>query len=520
MKNKLLTIICLIAFQHSFAQSGTLDSAFGYNGIAQHLSSMTEGCFDGLILPNGKLILVGAAKINFSLSDDFCVLRLDSNGNTDNTFGTMGKTRLDLGNSGEIAYTVKLQSDGKIVLSGFRFANNNTAFAVARFTSNGLVDTSFSNDGYTYTSIFSGSGYSDIAYSMDIQQDGKIVLGGKHYFNTTNATSFALIRYNTDGTIDSTFNTDGKVITPSNGYLNSLTIQPDGKIVAVGQSLPSFTDFVIVRYKTNGSLDSTFNSTGVIISDFGLNATMYAEDVILQPDGKILAAGYYQLTNGSYGLIARYNTDGTIDSTFALNGISTTQSINLYCGFRSIKLQPDGKILAGGGINDSITGGDFILMRFLSTGIIDSTFGINGIIETTYPSLSGYSDLLETVLLQPDYKIVGIGQMYGYYTAVRYLNDLNVGLIDFSNPKKSTLVFPNPVKNESTLMYDLVNDESITIFLYDLNGRIVETFISNVRQHKGNHKEVLHFNETLSAGNYLLQITNGKAQQSIKIVKE
>src|SRR5205823_14849260 len=190
---------------------------------------------------------------------------------------------------------------------------------------NGSLDTSFGNGGIVTTS-FPGQG--SYAFALALQSDGKIIAAGTDYVNFSSEdnsdTDFGLERYNPDGTPDTTFGNGGQVTTDFDGFNDdafSVLIQPDGKIVAVGSAKnpTNYYDFAAVRYLANGTIDTTFGVAGNVRTDFGFADFDQARSAVLQPDGKIVAAGTAIFTNGLSELfaVARYNSTGTLHTTFS-----------------------------------------------------------------------------------------------------------------------------------------------------------------------------------------------------------
>src|SRR5213078_134737 len=192
---------------------------------------------------------------------------------------------------------VAIQTDGKIVAAGYTCNcsafGGDYDFAAVRYNTDGSLDTSFGSTGKVITRIGPGN---DVAYAVAIQSDSKIVVAGHGAVGSSH--DFALVRYNTDGSLDSTFNGTGKVtvdfpdpFNPINDYAHEVANQADGKIVAAGMSGPAVReDFAVARYNANGSLDNTFNSTGRVLTPIG-NLTDVAQAVVIQPDGMIITAG-------------------------------------------------------------------------------------------------------------------------------------------------------------------------------------------------------------------------------------
>ena len=225
-------------------------------------------------------------------------------GSLDTTFNTNGKVTTPIG-SGSRAHAIAIQTDGKIVVAGNAGNGTNIDFALARYNKNGSLDTTFDTDGIVTTPIGSGN---NGAYAIAIQTDGKIVVAG-YAGNGTPYRIFALARYKTDGSLDTTFNTNGKVITPigsGNNGAYAIAIQTDGKIVVAGYALKGTNfDFALARYNTDGSLDRTFDTDGKVTTPIGSDDD-FAHAIAIQTDGKIVVAGdAYNDTNSDFAL-ARY----------------------------------------------------------------------------------------------------------------------------------------------------------------------------------------------------------------------
>src|SRR5213080_2877267 len=256
----------------------------------------------------------------------------------------------------------------------------------------GDLDPTFGTGGMVMTDINRST---DIANAVAVQSDGKLVVVGQTYKNNDYSTEdFAVARYNTDGTLDTTFGAGGKVQTDFPdlaAVASSVVIQPDGKIVVAGGAFPLFTfagNFEVVRYNSNGSLDRSFGNGGIVTTTFPQGS--YAFDVALQPDGKIIAAGtvFVDFIIGEPSdtdfALARYNPDGTPDATFGNGGQVSTDFVGLEDDAFSVLIQPDGKIVAVGSADSPATYYDFAAVRYLSNGTIDTTFGVAGKVSTDF----------------------------------------------------------------------------------------------------------------------------------------
>jgi uncharacterized delta-60 repeat protein len=328
-------------FLTRYSPNGVMDTSFGTNGITPvefefFNASAMELQADGKIVVGG-----GGGQVS--------VARYNNNGALDTSFGTNGISHLDIYEHNGSVRDVAIQSDGKIVLVGDHTQGqaNYTEFFIARFTSSGQVDTSFVANGFNIIDSLPNYRYA-YGEAVAIQADGKIVISGNMTDNDGKS-NLALVRLNQDGSYDKTgFGTNGRgnVITLIPDFQTSdgaLVIQADGKIVAFGEAN---SNLVLVRYNTNGTLDTTFGGTGIVSTDSG--QTDQARDLTLQTDGKIIVCGTIWNANSKDILLARYNTDGSLDTSFGTNGMSVTNiGMNNDAGSEIIR-QPDGKVIVGG----------------------------------------------------------------------------------------------------------------------------------------------------------------------------
>ena len=237
----------------------------------------------------------------------------------------------------------------------------------------GALDLPFGADGMVTTPIGPGG---DFASSMAIQADGKIVAAG--YSWNGSDYDFALVRYNADGSLDTNFDGDGKLATDfgsSNDAAISVAIQADGKIVAGGYSQNAITsDFALARYNADGSLDTSFDSDGMLTTNFG-SSNDAAISVAIQADGKIVAAGHSYIGGNGYFALTRYNPDGSLDTSFDGDGMLTTDFGSSDDVAYSVAIQADGKIVVAGSSN---IGGNDLAIRLDCHALSASIRGADG----------------------------------------------------------------------------------------------------------------------------------------------
>jgi uncharacterized delta-60 repeat protein len=412
----LALLIAMLLFSSSLlvrveAAAGDLDLTFDTDG---KVKTDFFGGFDGAsavaIQSDGKIVAAGVAS-NSNFDPILALVRYDPNGNPDPTFGNGGKVMVDFYDYFSLRVDVAIQNDGKIVVVGAVGAFGvQTDFGLARFDTNGNPDPTFGIGGKVTTDFF---GNSDEATSVAIQSDGRIVVAGSAR-GIDFYSDFALARYDTNGNPDGTFGVGGKLTTDFFGMddgAEGVAIQSDGKIIAAGTvGTGGFaSDFGLARYDTNGNPDAAFGAGSKVTADFFDRDE--GNSVAIQSDGKIVIAGGVGLTSvitADFGL-ARYETNGNPDATFGVGGKVTTDFFGGIDFANDVVIQADGKIVAVGGINPDLieieTRRDFGLARYDTSGNLDPTFGMGGKITTDFSA----TDWGQGVAIQPDCKIVAAG---------------------------------------------------------------------------------------------------------------
>jgi len=466
------TFIQFLAFiflgQTIYSQSGTLDTTFDLDG-KKVISFATPNDYGEFVIiqPDNKIIVGGRSSLTGGYLS-FSLARMNPSGSFDSSFGTSGKVTTSYGTDGFEAVSGALQQDGKIIVVGNAFTNASLGYsqiALVRYNSDGTLDNSFDSDGMVFTQVPSSN--EDFVKSVKIQTDGKILVGIQSRINFDR--DFVLARYNTDGILDSTFGTNGisrTLLPTSNEAIYDIALQNDGKIIAGGTiSGVSNDDIAVFRYNSNGTIDTSFATNGKFIYDFAANHN-YVFGVALTSDNKIVLVGRYQNGSSSSPFVARLNSDGTFDTAFDSDGIliQTTDEM-----ISDVVLQSDNKIITAGTSN-----GKFGVWKLNTDGTFDATFGSNGKVETL---VNINSCVGNNVALQPDGKIVVVGSTYGNpfmkYGVVRYNNDapLNTNSFLTSNFK----MYPNPSNGK---LFIEVDEEFMDagISIYNLLGQKTKTF--------------------------------------------
>ena len=394
--------------------AGGLDPTFGVGGIAVTDLGRSD-VVEALALQNdGKTVAVGQTQLStFPYSTRFALARYSLNGSLDAGFGTGGLVTTGFGGNESRAFAGAVQADGKVVVAGVASGGPTGAdIALARYNGDGSLDPSFGVGGKVVTDFAFASTH-EAAFDLAIQPDGKIlVAGGTRLFGpiTINPDNFALARYNPDGSLDPSFDGDGKVSTDFGLHDRAygIDVGQDGKVVVAGVS----TDFAtqqsntaIARFNANGSLDASFDGDGKV-----LTPESAPEDVVTQPDGKVVVPG---VSPGSPGrlTIRRYAADGSLDSTFGVGGVASADFGTKRSWGQAVALQRDGKIVAGGIVAPDSTSSQpndfsFAVARFDRSGKPDRSFH-GGAVSTEFGTAR--RDELEALAIQRDGRIVAGG---------------------------------------------------------------------------------------------------------------
>lgn len=341
----------------------------------------------------------------------------------DPAFGTNGLATFDVAGRGpggpntdheDEPYWVAQQPDGKIITAGKAFnpSRGNIDFLSTRHLPDGSPDPTFGLNGIVLTDFVGGE---DQAMSVGVQADGKIVFGGFARRPGVANSEFALVRLNPNGSRDTSFGWNGRVMTDFFGLddaIIGLAVLPDGKIVTAGYARRQAAglDIAFARYNPNGSLDATFGIGGRATADFwGKDDS--ANKLAVQADGKLVAAGVATKPDGGSDFaVVRFNSNGTPDRTFGWASYVATDFLGGGEIGYSLLIQPDGKIVVGGLASNPTTGNpDLALARYMPNGALDATFGVFGKPGVLLMDFFGSYDQSLWLLLQPDDKILALG---------------------------------------------------------------------------------------------------------------
>ena len=386
----LLLALLLAPAAPAVALPGDLDPGFDGEGKKTFGYGGYDSAEDALVRPDGKIVLAGFGNANV----DFAVTQLNPDGSFDRSFDGDGTAGVDFGGTDQ-AYAVELQPDGKIVVGGM--TGTNVDMAVARLNRDGSLDATFDPGGPDGPGKWTfDHGGNDYVQDLLVQPDGKIVLAG---YGRSPKTDFVVTRINPDGSPDGSFDGDGTSGADFGDFDQGFAaaLQPDGKILVAGRTYANF-DVAIARFNSDGSLDDTFDGEGR--KTFGYGGTDFAKAVLVQPDRRIVLAGYGN-ANTDFA-VTRLNPDGSFDTSLDGDGTSDTDFGGSDKG-AAAALQSNGKVVV---VGYTEAGEDLAVMRLQPGGSLDTTFSFDG--KTTVNL--GSDEGAHAVALQPDGRIVLAGR--------------------------------------------------------------------------------------------------------------
>lgn len=505
MKKLYTLVLFLISLTVANSQSGALDTSFGTDGIVTTVISGTYNYTTGtLVQPDGKIILVGYAGEPSTYK--VAVARYNTDGSLDTSFGTAGTQIIPIGAAKSFAMDVALQMDGKIILAARTWDDVTGDFAVVRLNDNGTLDTNFGTNGITI--VNNGS---DVAETVAIQNDGKIILAG--FSDDT----YSAARFNTDGTLDTSFGTNGWASTQfdtSLSFVRDIAIQDDGKILMGGFNITMANRFEMsaARFNEDGTLDTSFGTDGKVWFNIGAGND-FAESVAIQDDGKILIGGHKWISDLEQRhdlAVVRLNSDGTFDNSYGSSGVATARLVDGSNYTAAMILQPDNKVVLAG---STVFQGEYnmAMARFDADGILDTSFDTDGMVST---DINGREDYGDAITLQEDGKIILAGNSFtggvSEIVVARFDNDI-LGLNDSTVNENQIVGFYNSDSKTFNVQSETETIKKVSIFT--ISGQGLATIDNNA----------LSFSTDVSAfaeGIYIVIITtNNNRSNAIKFLK-
>lgn len=491
-----LLLFCLFKGLFSHAQTlYGLDSTFANNGI---YVDDTGGYVRLVVQPDNKIIVTGAEVENTIYI--YIVRRFNEDGTKDADFADNGCFKISaLGLNNIIVTLLYLQPDGKILLGGSADTGiTNQDFLLIRLKQDGSLDSSFGGGGYVMTSYINTwtPAINDIMSSIALQPDGKIIAYGSTNFL---ADTLQVIRYHPDGKVDSSFGVNG-IVRLAEGFTypkpNDIAVMPDGRIIVGVKARISALNppwgayaFTAIRLLPDGSLDTSFNHTGIAYTNTNFLGLLYCTTMQLQQDGKILLGGYADSI-----VVVRFDTSGNLDNIFGKGGIAKIAGGNNIGNNVTAYLQSDGKIYISGQIDTAN-----YLFRRQTDGSPDYSFALNG-------ELILYGFSIGAITTQPDAKILTAGMLSNKTAIARFLPDAANSVADLLLDD-NIILFPNPTVDY--LYIDNATTQRLsTIMLYSTDGKL---FLTQIYPHTGQIST-----EGLVNGIYYLKLNFSNYQQVMK----
>lgn len=393
---------------------GALDSTFSGDGMVTVPVTAGNGSDNalGIAVQSDGSLLLGGRCYTLSSGTRFCATRVSSTGALDASYGTGGTVVTAISPSSDLVGDALVQSDDKLVLVGGCTMNgaNGQDGCLLRYTTAGAPDTTYSGDGRVTAAISVGNGDDQLAAALT-QPDGKVVTAGTCDSQGPTGTDTCMERYLADGSLDPSFDGDGKTLVPvspggGDDGISALAQQPGGQLVAAGPcDYGGYPRFCLERYNPNGSLDTSFDVDGTVNTTIGsATASTYARAIALQPDGRIIAAGYCDSAGNYDFCAARYNADGSLDTTFATAGKFVLAIGPGEDRIKSASVQGDGRIVLAGYCDSAALGAQMCIVRLLATGAIDTSYGSSGLVMAGLPGNG--DDVAYGAALQDDGKLL------------------------------------------------------------------------------------------------------------------
>lgn len=498
MKNHFYSILSTIGLlicstQMLQAQPGSLDPTFNGTGYVVAPVNTLDVTQKILVQPDEKILMIGYS-FDAGYTARAQVSRYTTDGMLDMTFGTSGTFTYELDNEALINSAV-FTSDGKIVLVGATTDYMGYRMLLIQLNADGSLDNTFGSNGVVTAQVsLPTENAEDFGYDVVLDSAGNIlVCGSSDDLNYVNRP--VVVRFTPNGVLDTTFGTNGvatiPVMTVGSNSFQGIALQPDGKIVASGYfgNTELWYVMLIVRFETDGTLDPTFGDAGIVKYNYG-NVDDEGEDLKLLPDGSILVAGVTVTQSYNYSaLLAKFTPTGQIDSTFGTNGAIKEDLANFdYAA--NLEAMSDGTIIMSGtsGVGPP-NGFDLAVWKYNADGTRDNTFGSNGVVQHAIPS---YYTMIYAMDVQADGKILIGGQArtttnQNYFFMARLENDIMSAVEEYAGQQEA-LVFPNPANSNSTISLRITDaiQSSALIKLFATDGRMITSITAQQLQRTGN----------------------------------
>ena len=507
-------ILLLAIFAFSLQSRAQLQYDTSFNGTGYNIVDMGDNFdvpFDVVKLPDGKFIIGGVVILTDGWKSGLA--RFNSDGSLDTTFGVNGRVILEFSGFDYSPSTgIALTADQKILMHGdHAYSSDQTRLkpSVVRLNYDGTIDTNFGENGIAQISLPSGLEYSNVL-AMTQQADGKILICGNHGNNTIPWRPF-ICRFNVNGTLDTTFGTNGlvSVSIPNTGENNYFGLEElsDGNIIAAGSVTNTAGDqsnFFVSRYSTLGAIDTTFGNNGHSILNVGSGNYDRCNVMRKQPDGKLVIGGSADINGGS-SIIIRLNQDGNFDTSFDTDGILIPTQIGIQNSVEDFAFDGDHLVVASTG---SLSGDAIPILTVvnMNNGVEVSTASFNN---------GGKKGSFRGVTVVSPGIYVACGDTFDRDYMIAKIKEPNLGVEEIKE-SNGFVLYPNPTENNITIRFNEPSSEPFKITILDTAGReVYSKLISSVHINEELQISMAH----MARGTYLFRVRKSKVSQIIKVQK-
>ncbi len=522
MKSFYTTLLLLFFCTFSlFAQDGTLDSSFGDNGIKIVATPGEDARFYGLAKSGNQLVAAGVSAPNGT--NTITVVGLDTDGNINTSFGTNGTLTIPHGTGAGQASCIIEQADGKFLVGGWARNSSKDEYVVARISADGVLDNSFGVDGLATGSFSSSSFAEDEIAAIGLLSDGKIVVTGRSYGGLSDDAFVGC--FNPDGSLFTDFGTNGFSIidfgtSPPSEVATALAIDANDNIFLGGTSSLGFNiedQLFVMKLNNLGTPDASFGDAGKVFHAVDPDVIAGLNDIAIDAQGGIVTGGgafnTYELDNNFF--LTRFTSAGVLDNNFGNNGQVIIQR-NSNESIFDLEILSSGDIIAAGSTGGFASG--MAIVRFSSTGLQDPNFGTNGWAITQVGStFNGISDI---VVESGAIYAAGFSYSEDYQmTLAKYINAGMVSTNDIVEIATDVTVFPNPITDQFSVVFDLKNTSEISIDLVDVNGKRIQNLLPAQNLLDGKQQFSFELEQDLSAGIYFVVIQSEEGLAIRKVAK-
>lgn len=512
MASKTTFILLLLCIISGHAQVGNLDASFSGDGkLLTPIGSGHDWAYGVTVQGNNRIVAVGVSRQTGD--DDFAIVRYLEDGTLDNSFSGDGIFTIDFDGGDDEARDVEILPNGNILVGGTASMGADLDFAFALLDTDGKLVSSFDGDGLM-TYDFANT---DDALSRITVYKNRIYAVGSSIKNDLE--QYAIAAFQLNGAPDNAFSQDGMLVfdvDAGQDVATAIAVQPDDKILVAGYTGVGFEkEFCVVRFKADGSLDNSFSSDGIVIPDVG-TIDDRAYGIALQADQKIVVGGSSYGTTGYDFALIRLLQDGTLDLDFGEDGYAIETIGPFFDDARDMILQPDDKILITGYAAQAASDADFGLARFTADGMLDNTFSQDGKVITIIGGGES-EDEAHAIALQPDGKIVIVGEAQNNsnnldFAVARYLSGLTTSVDEGLLEMQGLTLFPNPTTSSINASFSLNADQVLVFSIQDISGLTISRVKDSTLLTAGNHTLSFELPSSLMPGTYLWCVTNAEGR--------